>query len=487
VRLQAGVASDRGLVRPVNEDSFFLRDGLYAVCDGMGGARGGEVASQMACLGLLGLNPASAGRHDLRDAVANANRAIIHRSTGEHHLMGMGTTLTALLVREGQLTLAHVGDSRAYLLRQGDLTQLTEDHSWVGEMVRRGDLTPAQAAIHPHRSVITRALGTEDDIQADLFEVPIVGGDRFMICSDGLTGMVPDTDLLELLEQGYDAQATAELLVKAALAGGGEDNVTAVVIDVLAEEGKSGETKETGPFSGQILFGPSDRGAMVTASSHRAGRAGAAVRERLSRRTLPSLRPVGGRGTADRPVDEDWPPVAEASPVEAQSPAESSLDASTSETVGAGVPEVLGLDFERAAASEAEPETDVEAASEAEIETAPAAGPETKPGAKRRLRGRRSRWLFFTLAVVLILAVAVAGFAIYNSSVYYVGTYTDGTVALYRGLPSAVLGMDLSHAIQLGTVRYDALTSLEQQQVDSHKLVGKEDGQMLLQSLVPQL
>ena len=475
MRLQAGVASDRGLVRPVNEDSFFLRDGLYAVCDGMGGARGGEVASQMACLGLLGLNPVSAGRHDLREAVTNANRAIIHRSTGEHHLMGMGTTLTALLVGDGKLTLAHVGDSRAYLLRQGDLTQLTEDHSWVGEMVRRGDLTPAQAAIHPHRSVITRALGTDDNIEADLFEVPVTVGDRFMICSDGLTGMVPDTDLVELLEQGYDAQATAEALVKAALAGGGEDNVTVVVVDVLAdEEAKSGETKETGAFSGQILFGPSDRGAMVTASSHRAGRAGAAVRERLGRRTLPSLRPVGGRGTADQPLDDDWPPVAEAAPVEDSFAMGSAPDASTSDTATA----------EPAVSPAAESAPVAEAAPEPGIEAAPAAAPGTKPGKKRRLRGRRGKWLFFTLAVVLIIALAVAGFAIYNSSVYYVGTYADGTVALYRGLPNTVLGVELSHAIQLGTVKYDALTPLEQQQIDSHELVGKEDGQMLLQSLV---
>ncbi|NLE11517.1 MAG: serine/threonine-protein phosphatase, partial [Actinobacteria bacterium] len=155
MRLQAGVASDRGLVRSANEDSFLLRRGLYAVCDGMGGARGGEVASQMACLGLLGLNPETAGQRDLCAAISSANQAIAHRGAGEAHLLGMGTTLTAILVKEGHLTLAHVGDSRAYILHSGELTQLTEDHSWVGEMVRRGELTPEQAAVHPHRSVIT--------------------------------------------------------------------------------------------------------------------------------------------------------------------------------------------------------------------------------------------------------------------------------------------------------------------------------------------
>ena len=143
------------------------------------------------------------------------------------------------MVREGRLTLAHVGDSRAYLLRQGDLTQLSEDHSWVGEMVRRGDLTPAQAAVHPHRSVITRRPGHRGGHRAPTSpRSPSPRATASVICSDGLTGMVPDTDLLELLEQGLDAQATAELLVKAALAGGGEDNVTVVVIDVLAGEGE---------------------------------------------------------------------------------------------------------------------------------------------------------------------------------------------------------------------------------------------------------
>ena len=127
MRLRAGVASDRGLVRPANEDSFFLRPGLYAVCDGMGGARGGEVASQMACLGLLALDPQSAGQQDLRAAITNTNQAIVHRSLSEGHLLGMGTTLTAVLLRAGYLTLAHVGDSRAYLFHEGDL------------MLRRGE------------------------------------------------------------------------------------------------------------------------------------------------------------------------------------------------------------------------------------------------------------------------------------------------------------------------------------------------------------
>ena len=212
--------------------------------------------------------------------------------------MGMGTTFTGVMVKNGVMTLAHVGDSRAYLLRDGDLEQVSEDHSWVGEMVRRGDLTPAQAAIHPHRNVITRVLGTEGEIQPDVVEKPVVAGDRMLLCSDGLTGMLADTEILELLASGEGPQETAEMLVKAALAAGGEDNVTVVVIDVTSEEtGTKPAGEPSAPQSSQILFGPSDRGSLVTASSHR-GRMAAGVRERFGRRVTPPARPVARPATA---------------------------------------------------------------------------------------------------------------------------------------------------------------------------------------------
>ena len=221
MRLRAAVASDRGLIRPSNEDSFFLRRGLYAVCDGMGGARAGEVASQMACLGLLALDPVSACPEELRTAVVITNKAIFSRSFAEEHLLGMGTTLTAVHVREGSQILAHVGDSRAYLFHDGSLIQLSDDHSWVGEMVRRGELTPAQAAVHPHRSVITRALGTDGGLEPDLNELDIGEGDRILICSDGLSGFVSDVEIAELLARDEAPSAVVESLVRAALAGGG--------------------------------------------------------------------------------------------------------------------------------------------------------------------------------------------------------------------------------------------------------------------------
>ena len=268
MRLRAGVASDCGLVRSANEDSFILRPGLYAVCDGMGGARAGEVASQMACLGLIGVDPASAGLDELRQAIVKANLAIIQRSTSESELLGMGTTLTAALFKDDTLVVAHVGDSRAYVLRDGGLTQMTADHSWVGEMVRRGELTAAQAARHPHRSVITRALGTDMELDPDVIELSLEPGDRVLLCSDGLTGMVDDETIGRLMSLGADAQSTAQSLVDAALQNGGEDNVTVVVVDVQVRRPRVRRTRLRRGLTRGSCMGPSSRESSVAASSH---------------------------------------------------------------------------------------------------------------------------------------------------------------------------------------------------------------------------
>ena len=540
--LRAGVASDRGLVRTANEDSFFLREGLYAVCDGMGGARGGEVASQMACLGLLGVNPASAGKRELQDAVESANRAIVHRSAGEDHLMGMGTTMTAALITGKQLTLAHVGDSRAYLLREADLTQLTEDHSWVAEMVRRGDLTPAQAAVHPHRSVITRALGTDGEVEPDITQMEVTVGDRILLCSDGLTGMIGDTDILEILAANENAQTTAEMLIRAALEGGGEDNITVIVIDVTEGDDTSTEGETDAHFSSQILFGPSDRGGLVAASSHK-GRAGAGVRDFFGRRTTPPARPARGRAESvatavdepeggaarlvpppgveepDRAVTQTGTesgaaggvtaPAANPDPaVSATAAPAAALDvtvigmkneASASAAASSNASAVAPADAQEAPAS---PGTDAGAILEAAVpetgtfddfEAAETAAPlaagtstETAPaGAGKKSRGRPGRLRLFVIVgvAVVALALAIGGFGFYNSTIYYLGKASDGTIALYRGLPESVLGIDLSSAVKLGTKNYDSLTAAEKLQVDSHRLVSEEEGQMLLGSL----
>jgi serine/threonine protein phosphatase PrpC len=258
VRLVAGFASHRGLVRQINEDSFLVRRSLYAVCDGMGGARAGEVASQMACERLVAINPREAGRDELREAIVEANGSIAARSLADPQLLGMGTTLTSALIHDDSVILGHVGDSRAYLLHDGDLRQLTEDHSWVGEMVRRGELTPAEAAVHPHRSVITKALGTDEEADPDIFEARMEAGDRLLLCSDGLSGMVSDDAIAQILRDSEGPQAAADALVAAALAGGGEDNITVVVVESVEEEDAGGEGEESRDDA--VTFGPADRG-----------------------------------------------------------------------------------------------------------------------------------------------------------------------------------------------------------------------------------
>jgi serine/threonine protein phosphatase PrpC len=441
MRLRAGVVSDCGLVRSANEDSFLLRPGLYAVCDGMGGARAGEVASQMACLGLLGVDPASAGLEELRQAIVRANLGIIQRSSSESEFLGMGTTLTSALFKDDTLVLAHVGDSRAYVFRDGGLTQMTADHSWVGEMVRRGELTLEQAARHPHRSVITRALGTDLELDPDVIELSAEPGDRVLICSDGLTGMVDDETIAHLMSLGADAQSTAQSLVDAALDHGGEDNVTVVVVDVQASA-PEGEQDETLSWSdSRILVGPSNRESTASASSHREDSSTTGGRERPRRRGPAIARP-GARITD-----------------EARQGLKDDKDS----------PESAGSREQR----------DREAA----VKSADA--PVAPPGSAPR-PPRRRRWLTAIVIVLLVIVLAVGGFVWYNSTVYYLGD-DGGKVALYRGLPWEVLGVEFSSVYLLATVDYQSLSPYERTRVDSHDLVGKEEGEQFLDGLSTEL
>jgi len=233
VRLASGSSSHTGLVRGNNEDSFVADDArvLFAVADGMGGHRGGEVASRVA---IEALRAGVAAGRPVRDAIASANDAVIERARGDAELTGMGTTLTALVVANGQqLLVGHVGDSRAYLLRDGTLRRITEDHSLVEELVREGRLTPEQAEAHPRRAVVTRALGVDAEVDVDLYPVDVAVGDRVLLCSDGLTTMVRERDVERIARSEPDPQRAAEKLVDAANSAGGDDNTTVVVVDVL--------------------------------------------------------------------------------------------------------------------------------------------------------------------------------------------------------------------------------------------------------------
>ena len=247
MRVDVGSATDIGRVRERNEDSMLVDPPLYVVADGMGGHRGGQVASQVALEAMEGL--ATEGQGSLADHVRRANRAVWDRSIEDERLSGMGTTLTAARIDGGSALIAHVGDSRAYLLRDGSLQQLTTDHTLVARMVRSGEITEAEAEVHPHKNVLTRALGTDEDVQVDEDSIALVDGDRLLLCSDGLTGMVTEDQIQAILENSDQPQQAADRLVKAANRAGGIDNITVVVLDAIGEEGDPSGGRRVAPPS----------------------------------------------------------------------------------------------------------------------------------------------------------------------------------------------------------------------------------------------
>jgi protein phosphatase len=223
------VASDLGRQRQGNEDNYFVRAPLFVVADGMGGAQAGEVASEMAVESFADGLPPGPPDEGLVTVIERANQRIHERSRAEQQRAGMGTTVTAAYVAEDIVYIAHVGDSRCYVLRDGDLIRLTHDHSLVGELVKRGKLTEEQAESHPQRSVITRALGPEANVQVDVSPYPAKAGDLFLLCSDGLTSMVHEPKLKPLMVADKPLDELGRELIAAANAAGGRDNITVVL------------------------------------------------------------------------------------------------------------------------------------------------------------------------------------------------------------------------------------------------------------------
>lgn len=241
MRVTVAATTDIGRVREGNEDSYLVQEPLYAVADGVGGARGGEVASNLALDTIQRLFSAREGT--LTEQVEQANRAVFERSQADRAVAGMSTTLTAALVQDDRVQLAHVGDSRAYLLRAGELSQLTEDHTLVHRMVMEGEITQAEAENHPHRNIITRALGGEVTVQVDEGIVEMRPGDRLLLCTDGLTGMVSNDDIATMLRETSEPQRAVEQLVERANGAGGVDNITVVLLDFAEGEPADGETQ----------------------------------------------------------------------------------------------------------------------------------------------------------------------------------------------------------------------------------------------------
>lgn len=227
-----GSRTDVGCIREHNEDSLVVAPPLFAVADGMGGHAAGEVASEIAVQVVSELAPTTPDSQALGAAVEAANEAIIQAAFEGRGREGMGTTMTAALLEGERLVIAQVGDSRAYLLHQGGLQQLTRDHSLMADMIEAGQLTPEEARVHPQRSVITRALGSAPHTRPDLYEINVEAGDRLLLCSDGLTTMLHDSEIEAIMSRTWDPQHCAAQLVSEAVAAGGYDNVTVVVANV---------------------------------------------------------------------------------------------------------------------------------------------------------------------------------------------------------------------------------------------------------------
>ena len=226
-----------GNVRPTNQDMIIIGQSLYGVADGMGGHLAGGIASRMTgellCAALSGLEPRT---DTLAQCISDVNAKVYERQKSDETLHGMGTTLTVLWEGGESVYLAHIGDSRAYLIRNGKMEQVTSDHSMVADMVRKGVLTEEQAACHPMRNYITRAVGTEEDIEADLYILPRKKGDRWLVCSDGLHGYVSEEHIMGIvMNHDMDPTLRGRKLLKAALDAGGYDNITIVLIDLEGE------------------------------------------------------------------------------------------------------------------------------------------------------------------------------------------------------------------------------------------------------------
>lgn len=393
--LRAGAATDVGKVRRNNQDNFLVDEPLFAVADGMGGAAGGEEASQTAVAALktaFEADPTAAG---LADGVRDANRAVWEKARQRPDLRGMGTTMTAVaLVEHGEegevLAIANVGDSRVYLLRDGELSQVTDDHSVPEELRRAGRLTPEEAARHPQRNVLTRALGIEPEVEVDCFPIIPYRGDRLVLASDGLFNEVDHDGIASVARRQRDPGAAAAELVRMARDGGGSDNITVVVVDVV-DDGQRAEKA-----SAAMAASPTGTS---RASSAPAATAGTAAT------TAPGPPPAGGgSGAVSNKVAGAGAGPAPAAPA-----------------VGAGGWALRDRHGERRP-DEAEP-----------IRATPS--PPAGDGGGRRFTLRLA---VFLLALVLVLAAAGAAVGFFARAGYYVGL--DGEeVVIYKGRPGGLL------------------------------------------------
>jgi PPM family protein phosphatase len=439
-------ASDVGRQRQGNEDNFFVRAPLFVVADGMGGAQAGEVASEISVQSFDDELPNGSRAEALVHVIEQANKRIHERARSDDSLRGMGTTTTAAYVDDDEVIIAHVGDSRAYLLRGGELIRLTKDHSLVGELVARGKLTEEQAEQHPQRSVITRALGPEASVQVDIDIFPAKAGDLFLLCSDGLTSMVHEPQLRPLFEESDSLETLGKRLIDAANAAGGRDNITVILFrleEVDARGGAGGAAAAAQPDEGATSEYDTFEGEAVRAPRQGVTRAAA-----------------------------DAPPAAEVA------------DSVEDEYRRDGT---VALSAVRPGESEApeEPPPKDDAARSATA-TPPPRRTAPLPGAAAKPRKRRRRLPVGLLVVLALLALVLAGGWMATRAVYFVGTdpRDDRTIAIFRGLPYDLpFGIKLYERFAGSGVTIDDVPRARRTTFTDHKLRSRDDAETLVIAL----
>ena len=410
--LRFAAGSHKGMIREGNEDSGYAGPRLLAIADGMGGQAAGEVASSEVISTLVTLDddvPGSDILTSLGTAVQRANDQLRMMVEEDPQLEGMGTTLTALLWTGQRLGLVHVGDSRAYLLRDGVLTQITQDHTWVQRLVDEGRITEEEATTHPQRSLLMRALGSGDHVEPDLSIREVRAGDRYLICSDGLSGVVSHQTMEETLASYQGPQETVQELIQLALRGGGPDNITVIIADVLDVD--SGDT-----LAGQLNDTPVDR---------RRGRREPAAAERRRRHADP-----GGPRLRARPPRARRPRAASARPAAVRT-------AATAVRPRAPSARTRDEDF-------------------------------VKPRRRARAGGSR-RSLYIVLALAVVGGGLYGGYR-WTQTQYYIGTNSDGTphVALYRGISQDLAWVKLSKVeTDYPEIELKYLPQYQRNQIDS--------------------
>ncbi|MBI9113838.1 PP2C family protein-serine/threonine phosphatase [Sanguibacter suaedae] len=464
IALRYAARSDVGLVRSNNQDSGYAGPHLLLVADGMGGHAGGDIASSLAVASLAPLDGEAFGSNEilerLEKAIETARVELVRRARADSELGGMGTTVTALLRSGNKLAMAHMGDSRAYVLRDGVLSQVTKDHTFVQHLVDTGKITPDEAEHHPQRSVVMRVLGDFDlDLSPDLSVREARAGDRWLLCSDGLSGFVSVETLQRTLADVPDVDACAERLVQLALRAGGSDNITCIVADVLdLDDVPDGD----GPDPGVQVVGAVavTRDDPTTAADGPAARAAvllAEARAKVDALSDADGHPIPSDGTTTETDDLPFTEVVRPTPAEPRSRAQRRAD-------------------KRAAARE---EKAAAALRKADAKAARREAAETDEP--------RYRWVWTVLGLLLTAAfLATAGWFGYRwtQTQYYVGV-EDGRVAIFQGIAQTAGPLHLSSVVEVSDLETSELDAFVANQLDrTIRATSLEDARERVQVLV---